>query len=479
MELRSTMMAAMAAGPILAAGCAHAGEGAAAGADPARAPLNILWIISDDHGPDLGCYGTPGVRSPRLDALAAEGVLFTRAHTTSPICSPSRSAFMTGSHQTTIGAHHHRSNRGDAAPGLPGDVRTVPDLFRDAGWFTANDDGAGNPGKTDLNFAHGVLFDGVSWSERADGQPFFAQVNLFQPHRPFVRAQNDPADPADVVLPPYLPDEPDLRLDRAQYHDSIRLLDVRVGQVLDRLEADGLADTTAVFFFGDNGRPFARDKQFLYNGGTNVPLIVRLPGGPSGEVRGDLVPIIDVAAESLALAGLEVPPWMQGRPFLDGSDPRDALFTARDRADETIDRIRAVRTRDFSYIRNYHPERPYLQQNAYKLKFYPDWRRLVELAEAVGDEGPEFPFLAATRPEEELYDLRADPWELSNLAGSPAHREVLLEMRARLDAWIEEAGDRGGEPEDPRVVREQIETMAEWLADGQSWGTWNASPWDD
>jgi len=438
-------------------------------------PWNVLWIISDDHGPELGCYGTAGLETPRIDELAREGIRYTNAHTTSPICSPSRSAFMTGMQQTTIGAHHHRSNR-DVPLRKP--VVPVTHLFRDAGWFTANDDGAGNPGKTDLNFAAEDLFDGVSWRERDADQPFFAQVNFFQPHRPFVKALNHPTDAATVELPPYLPDTAELREDRAQYYDSIRLLDHRVGETLDRLEQDGLMDSTVIFFFGDNGRPFARDKQFLYTGGTHVPLIVRFPDGShAGEVRDDLVSIIDVTAQSLALAGIEVPDWMEGRVFLgESAQKREYLFTARDRADETVDMIRGVRTAEFSYIVNYHPRKPYLQRNAYKEAFYPDWRALIAEAEQSEDK-PRFLFLAQTRPWEEFYDLRSDPHELNNLANDPKHAERVAEFREVLNDRNRATFDEGFTREDPAIARGLAEEYKDGL--GGVWGPENPHPWDD
>jgi N-sulfoglucosamine sulfohydrolase len=435
---------------------------------------NVLWIISDDHGPDLGCYGTPGVVSPNIDRLAREGIRFTNAHATAPICSPSRSALMTGMHQVSIGAHHHRSNR-DRPLSEP--VVPVTYLFRDAGWFTANDNGGGIAGKTDVNFAAEDLFDGISWRERAEGQRFFAQVNFFPPHRPFVKAQNHPTDRDAVVLPPYVPDTEELREDRAQYLDSIRLLDHGVGSVLARLEEDGLMDSTVIFFFGDNGRPFARDKQFLYDGGTHVPLIVRFPDGRNaGEVREDLVSLIDVTAQSLVLAGIEIPEWMEGRSFLENTTTkRDYLFTARDRADETVDTIRCVRTAEFSYIRNFMPERPYLQANGYKEAFYADWRALKAEAEAMED-APRFLFLSPTKPPEELYDLRNDPHELKNLADDPEHAERLVEMRRVLDWRMQHPFDHGFFREDPDIVR----AIAEEMKDGMGhWGPENPIPWDD
>lgn len=434
--------------------------------------MNILWIISDDHGPDLGCYGTPGLETPRLDAFAAQSLRYTNAHTTSPICSPSRSAFMTGMYQTSINAHHHRSNRGNP---LPDPVKLVTDLFREAGYFTSNHNGGGDPGKTDLNFKHGPVFDGALWSERAEGQPFFAQVNYFPPHRPFVKARNNPTSPDAVELPPYYPDSGELREDRAQYYDSIRLLDHEVGLVLDQLDAEGLSENTVVFFFGDNGRPFARDKQFLYSGGTHVPLIVRIPGREPA-VHDDLVSIIDVTAESLRLANIDVPDWMHGQPFIDTETPRQALFTARDRADETVDRIRAVRTREYSYIRNFHPERPYLQDNAYKLVFYPDWRHFLRMAE---EEDHDLLFLAPERPRDELYDLQSDPHELTNLVDSEDHVDILRKMRAKLDHWMEKTGDMGDLPEPEEKLKRLAEEAREWIESGEFWGIENPIPWDD
>lgn len=418
---------------------------------------NVLWILGDDLGPDLGCYGARQVRTPNLDRLASQGVRFTRAYTTAPVCSPSRSAWNTGMYQTSIGAHNHRSHRGDNHP-LPEGVRLVSHRFRDAGYFTANvttaAPGVRASGKTDFNFAVDKPFQGTDWNQRAAGQPFFAQVNFMEPHRgpawPAARKLPGAVDPAQVALPPYYPDHPVARDDYANYLDAVQLLDAKVGAVLKRLDDEDLARSTIVVFFGDNGRCHVRDKQWLYEGGIAIPLIVRAPnqGAKPGSVRHDLVSAIDIPATSLTLAGLPLPKSFHGRPFLgSGRKKRSEIFAARDRCDETVDRIRCVRGERFKLIRNYYPDRPYTQTNAYKERQYP----VLNLMKQLHAEGKLTPdqarFMAPTRPDEELYDLKADPHELRNLAALPAHRSTLNDLRRRLDRWINETRDQGATPE--------------------------------
>ena len=432
---------------------------------PTKARPNVLWILGDDLGPDLGCYGTPLVRTPNLDRLAAAGVRYTRCFTTAPVCSPSRSAWNTGMYQTAIDAHNHRSHRGDGYR-LPDGVKLISQRFHDAGYFTANvttaAPGVRASGKTDFNFQAEKPFDGTDWSQRAPGQPFYAQINFMEPHRgpawPAARKQAELVDPARVKLPPYYPDHPVARDDWANYLDAVHLLDTKVGAVLQRLENEGLAKNTIVFFFGDNGRCHVRDKQWLYEGGLHVPLIVRWPGGDvrPGKVETGMVSAIDVPATSLSLAGLELPKGMHGQPFLGArAKTRTEIFGARDRCDETVDRIRSVRTERYKLIRNYFPERPYTQTNAYKEKQYP----VLNLMKQLQVEGKLSPdqqlFMAPRRPAEELYDLQSDPSEIRNLAGSPTHIQTLKDLRARLDRWIANTRDRGTSPEDPAIIERQ------------------------
>jgi arylsulfatase A-like enzyme len=445
----------------------------------ARRP-NIVWIVVDDMSPHFGCYGEKSIATPHVDRLAREGTRFTRAFTTAPVCSPCRSALITGCYQTTIGAHHHRSGRGELKIRLPGDVAPIPVLFRKAGYYTC----IGGPlvkgkglGKTDYNFEWSPeMYDGNDWAGRQPGQPFFMQVQLHggkhrgQKHNPKwnERARNElgsNVDPETVVLPPYYPRDPVLLRDWADYLDCCRFTDKEVGAVLNRLEAEGLLEETLVLFTTDHGISHARGKQFLYDEGIHVPLIVRGPGVGTGIVRDDPVELIDMAAISLVAAGIGVPAWMQGRDvFASGYVARDAVFAARDRCDETMERIRSVRTTRFKYIRNSHPSRPHLQPCAYK-----DAKSIVQTLRELHAAGtlPELSeklLFAETRPAEELYDLQSDPFEIRNLAADPAHAETLAGLRRRLADWETHTADRGRVPESMEMYDSD---MAEYLK-GQS-----------
>jgi len=463
---------------------------------------NVVWIVVDDMSPDLSCYRPLPIATPHIDRLAREGTRFSHAYTTAPVCSPSRSAMITGMYQTAIGAHHHRSGRGALKINLPDGVRPVPMLFHEAGYFTCIGDGlmddgkraAGKKrpafGKTDYNFEWDpAMYDGEDWAGRKDGQPFFMQVML--PGGKIRDAQaataealqaaglGSPVRTEDVELPPYLPRDPALLADWAAYLDSVRLTDHHVGQVLARLEAEGVLEHTLVIFMTDHGISHVRAKQFLYDEGTHVPFIVRGPGLPRGEVREDLIEQIDMAPTSLAAARIPIPVVMQGRDlFAAGRQPRDAVFAARDRCDETVDRIRSVRTDRLLYIRNFYPQRPLLQPNRYK-----DAKPTLQALRRLHAAG-EIPPLTArilfspTRPAEELYLWRDDPWQLTNLADEPAHRGDLEACRARLDRWMQAMQDPAEEPEaqydsdmavyvgdgNPELER-NIATMKRWAAE--------------
>ncbi len=383
---------------------------------------------------------------------------FSHAYTTAPVCSPSRSAFMTGMYQTTIGAHNHRSHRDDGYT-LPPGVRVISQRMHDAGAFTANlrhlpdSLGFSGTGKNDWNFAvDGPPFDSDRWADLPAHQPFFAQLNFQETHRPFVAPHR--ADPSKVALPPYYPDHPITRADWAAYLDAAAELDRKVGLVLDRLKADGLADRTVVVFMGDHGQAHVRGKQFCYEEGLHIPLIVSIPPGVEppagyrpGSVDDRLVEAIDLAPTFLHFYGVAPPAGMQGHPLFGphASPPRPYAFGARDRCDETVFRLRTVPDDRYRYIHNFTPDRPFLQSNQYKEIAYPVWNLLKQL-DAQGRLTPAQKVLTApTMLPEELYDLDADPFEIHNLADSdtPEAREALSRLRGVLDHWIEETGDQG------------------------------------
>ncbi len=429
---------------------------------------NILWLIAEDFGPHLGCYGTKQVSTPVLDEMAAKGMRFTRYYTTAPVCSPSRSAFNTGMYQTTIGAHNHRSHRDDGYT-LPKDVRVISERMRDAGYFTANvkalppESGLKGSGKTDWNFVPPEKpFDSDKWDDLKAHQPFYAQLNFQETHRTFHAPPH--ADPAKVEIPPYYPDHEITRKDWAQYLDAATELDRKIGKVLELLKRDGLLEKTVICFVGDNGAAHVRAKQFCYEEGLNVPFILQWPSGfpapkgyTAGAVSDRLLMSIDLTATSLSVAGIPKPAGMQGQVFLgvNAEPAREFTFGARDRCDETVFRLRTVRDARYRYIHNFTPERPFLQPNEYKEKQYPVWNLIKELA-AQDKLTPEQAVLAAANmPEEELYDLEKDPHQIKNLAKSPDHQQTLERLRGVLDKWIEDSGDQGRIPEPEDVVKNE------------------------
>ena len=463
---------------------------------------NILWIIVEDMSSNFGYQGETLVDTPTIDRLAEEGVVFSNAYVTAPVCSSSRSALITGMYQTTIGAHNHRQSRGTVKHRLPDHVQLIPQLFKEAGYYTTNSNQAfKNFGKTDYDFVfdNKALYDGPDWSGRRPGQPFFSQIQLRggklrNVPRSYeqVEAKLDDLVTADQVsLPPYYPDDPVFRKDWAQYLNSVQYTDKEVEDILQRLKKEGLLDSTIIFFITDHGISQARGKQFLYDEGVKIPFVVWAPGRvESGTTREELIEHIDMAATSLSFAGIDVPAYMQGRPlFGSEAQPRDYVVSARDRCDETTDRIRSVRKGNYKYIRNFYPKRPYLQPCIYK-----DKKPFMESLRTLYAEGKlnevQSLHLAETRPEEELYDLSEDAWEIHNLADDPEQLDKLREMRAILADWIIETDDQGRFPEsdamydsDMKVyidgqlsrgrteyvqeLRSNISLMKQWKAEGK------------
>src|SRR5262245_36572065 len=287
---------------------------------------NVVWFVVDDMSANFSCYGEKLIQTPNVDRLAREGTRFSRAFVTAPVCSPSRSALITGMYQTSIGAHNHRSGRGEMKIHLPMGVTPVPALFKQAGYYTAIGGplvkGTDNLAKTDYNFEWDEkMYDGNDWAGHKAGQPFFMQVQLhggkYRHNKNWrqraLKELGSVTKLEDVTLPPYYPRDPVLLDDWAQYLDAVRYTDKEVGEVIARLEREGIFDQTIIIFMTDHGISHAREKQFLYDGGIHVPFIVRGPGVARGVTRDDLIEHIDMAAISLGLAGLEVPPWMQGR----------------------------------------------------------------------------------------------------------------------------------------------------------------------
>ncbi len=466
---------------------------------------NIVWIIAEDMSPHFGCYGEKSITTPNVDRFASEGTMFTRAFVTAPICSISRSALVTGMYQTSIGAHHHRSGRGEKKITLPPGVALVSAIFKQAGYWTSNGalEGKGKGiAKTDYNFEwdEAATYDGNDWKGRASGQPFFAQIQLVggklrdgadKCRAVVTKTLGSLTKPDDLPLPPYYPRTPEILADWALTLDACRYTDHQVGQVVERLKTEGLLESTVIFFITDHGVSHARGKQFLYDEGTHIPFIVRGPGIAKGKVRDDLIEHIDMAAASLALAGIAIPKAMQARDiFAQDYTTRGEVFSARDRADETVDHIRSARTVQYRYIKNFLPQRPHLQPSNYK-----DNKPCLIALRKARDEGKldvvQQQLFEPTRSSEELYDVIKDPWQIHNLAAGPSTldpsiAEPLAEFRGALEEWMEKTGDMGRKPEPPEMydsdmavylsekkgartdeLERNIALMKKWAAEGK------------
>jgi len=393
---------------------------------------NILWITTEDWCPDLSCYGTKGIHTPHVDRLAAEGIRYETAFTTAPVCSASRSAMMTGFHQNYIGAHQHRTY--DKQP-LPHGIKPIPNLFAEAGYYTCL-----MSKKIDCNFTPSGkknLFMGSDWKERKPGQPFFARITFGGTHRAWNRDPQRPIDIKDVEIPPYYPDTPFVRRDWANGLEQMQLVDRQVGVLLQRLEDEGLADNTIVFFIGDHGRCHIRGKQFLYDGGIRIPMIMRWPGKVKpGQVGKELVMSIDICATILEAAGLTPPVPLHGKSlFSEEVKTRKYVFSARDKMDETHDAMRAIRSKNHKLILNLMPERPWCQYSRYKESAYPMLAEL-NVMNMKGQLTPEqAAFMAPSKPAIELFDLQKDPHEIHNVADDPGYSAVKAELLAELENW--------------------------------------------
>ncbi|HNR32505.1 MAG TPA: sulfatase, partial [Candidatus Hydrogenedentes bacterium] len=414
--------------------------------------------------------------TPNLDRFAAEAVRYTQAFANAPVCAPARSCLITGMYPPSLGSHHMRSTIT-----LPEGVRCFTACLRDAGYYCTNHT------KTDYNFpppddAWDDSSNRAHWRNRAAGQPFFAVFNLTVTHESQIRTSEENYrqrtkqftdamfhDPARAPVPPFHPDTPIVRRDWARYYDNITAMDIEARDILDQLEADGLAEDTIVFFYSDHGAGMTRCKRWPYDSGLHVPLMVRFPERyaqlaptPPGGAVERLVSFPDFGATVLSLAGVPVPKHIQGVPFLgaQAGPEREYVYAARDRMDERYDMMRAVRDRRYKYIRQFLPHLPYAQPVVYGelMPTMQEWRRLA--AEGALQGAPAL-FMRARKPLEELYDLENDPFELDNLAEAPEHRETLERMRARLESWVLETRDLGFLPEADMHARAAGRTFRE------------------
>ena len=433
---------------------------------------NILWILAEDFSPDLGCYGLPLVHTPHIDGLASKGVRFTRVFTTAPVCAPSRTALATGMYQTSINAHHMRypdSLKNE----LSSEVIPLNELMRRQGYQTAKIIDKPGKGKEDWSFQSDLAhYDLVHWDSLAEDKPFFGVVNLRLTHRPFERDTVRPIDPVGVTVPPYYPDHEVSRQDWAAYLETAQILDQQVGQVLDELEQRNLEENTIVFFFADHGRPMSRGKNSHFDSGNHIPLVIYCPEDlagkeflPAGTTREDLISAIDISATSLSLTGAVKPTWMQGRVFIGNSkdEARDHIFCASDRIGESHRILRSVRSKEYKYIRNFNPGWSMnATATAYRKAMHPI-HHLLNMYQEQGLLTPAQQMLVDPFPEELLFNVAEDPFEINNLIDDPAHQQVLQEMRQQLKDWQGRTTDHGMKP-DSETLQEAFRDYAETSA---------------
>lgn len=424
---------------------------------------NILVFIADDlGGTDSGPYGNEGVRTPNLDRLAREGIRFDAAMLTCSSCSPSRASILTGRYPHNTGAEQLHWP-------VPAEQTLVAGPLSSAGYWTAAV-GKWHLGSEVKRQFHLVQEGPIekwpqAWAARPQDRPFFLWFAFTDPHRPYAPgAIPRPHSPADTRVPPYMPDVPEVREDLALYYDEIARLDGVVGQVLDRLEAEGLTESTMVVFLSDNGRPFPRAKTTVYDSGIQTPLLVRYPALVTpGRVFRHVVSSIDLAPTFVELAGAERPATFQGTslvPVLRGQEGpiREFAFAEHNWHDyQAYDR--AVRSDRYKYIRNGYTELNLSPPaDAVRSPSYAAMQALRTADQLPPDARQCFD---VPRPAEELYDLEADPHELRNLAGDPAYRATLDALRSALDRWQAETRDR---PPPERTPDEYDRTTGERLA---------------
>ncbi|KUI26235.1 sulfatase [Mycobacterium sp. IS-1496] len=409
---------------------------------PQRA--NVLIVHWHDLGRYLGVYGHPDVRSPRLDRFAAESIVFTRAHATAPLCSPSRGSLFTGRYPQSNGlvglAHHGWEYRNG--------VRTLPHILSENGWHTAlfgMQHETSYPAKLGFaefdvsnSYCEYVVEHAAAWLRDAPRQPFLLTAGFFETHRPYPRERYEPADAATVELPEYLPEDDEVRQDLAEFYGSITVADAAVGELLDTLESTGLDRSTWVVFMTDHGPALPRAKSTLYDAGTGIAMIIRPPrdAAVAPRVYDDLFSGVDLLPTLLDVLGVDIPGEVDGLSHADNllggpekrREVRTAVYTTKTYHD-SFDPIRAIRTKEFSYIENY-AQRPLLDL---------PW----DIAESAPGRiiGPQ---ARTPRPERELYDLRTDPAEQHNLLTSEnkINAETIAgDLALLLDDWRVKTND--------------------------------------
>ena len=477
-DLIVSILAYLALGLILS-GCMVENEDAVDDIKP-----NILWLVLEDTSPIISAYGNNTIETPNISQLAQEGVTYTNVYSPSGVCSPSRASLALGMYPSSIGANNMRTTSHTDVTGLsayeavpPPEAQMLSQYMRGLGYYTTNNY------KTDYQFKppknawdeNGIF---AHWRNRPAGTPFFSVVNfttthesgLFEPYgfRKIEQRQyfSDDAEriaklpshhldktkesdtPIHVSkdlnfpIPPYLPDTPTVRRDLWKMYNNLAEADRQIGAVLEQLKQDGLLENTIIFFYSDHGGPLPRQKRLIYDSGLKVPLIIRFPNAKNAGLTDDqLVSFVDFVPATLSLAGGEAAKHMQGYDFINQqAGARQFIHAAADRFDGFTDTIRAVKDKQFKYIRNYRPDQGYYLPVDYREKI-PTMQELLRLR----DEGKltysQAQWFRESKEVDELFDTLADPHELNNIAGNPEYKDVLESLKTEMDRWLNQIGD--------------------------------------
>ncbi len=432
-----------------------------AGAEEEKPP-NIVFLISEDNSTHfMDTWNSQGVSTPHITKLAENGVVFEHAFSNSPVCSVARSTLITGTYAPRTGIHMHRKI--EEVP-LPNGLRMFPFYLREAGYYTTNN------AKKDYNAIEGTgVWDEssnlASWGNRTDPeQPFFHKETYMDSHESrlhfsdsLMNAYAPKDNPNDVKLFPMYPDTPTFRFTTAFHRDKIRGIDEWVGNVIEKLEEDGLLEDTFVFYFGDHGGVLPGSKGYLYETGLHVPLVVRIPENfrhlvehDKGDREEAFVSFMDFAPTVLFLAGIKIPEEIDGKPFLgeglkaDMANRDEALGYA-DRFDEKYELVRSLRKGKWKYIRSFQPFYPDALHNNYRYQMlaFSEWRELDKKGELNEVQGRFF----QTKPKEMLFNLKDDPYEINNLADEDEWRGLLTQLRQQLNRNLLGLYDLGFLPE--------------------------------
>ncbi len=409
---------------------------------------NIVWITSEDNSKHyMKLFDENGVETPHIDGLASQGLIYTHAFSNAAVCSAARSTLISGCYGPRLASHYHRKQQ--KVP-MPEPLQMFPAYLRNAGYYTTNNS------KEDYNIFKG---DGVwdesskkaSWRNRDEGQPFFHVFNIGVCHESSLHFSKEKmastktsTDPATVFVQPNHPNTELFKYTNAYYRDKIIAMDKQVGKVIEQLEADGLLESTFIFYYGDHGGVLPGSKGFLYETGLHVPLVVRIPekyknlvDAKNGSKLDGFVSFVDFGPTVLSLAGIDVPREMDGKPFLGKYvtsaevNERNETYSYADRFDEKYDMVRALRKGKFKYIRSYQPYNYDGLMNNYRYKqlAYQEWLDLYKKGELNATQS----FFFEPRKAELLFDVEADPYETNDLSDDEGYAEVLRAMRDNLN----------------------------------------------